>query len=258
MKFSIITCTRNSAATLGETIASVQAQHHPDVEHLFVDGGSTDGTLDIIARQSPGARVLLGVGGGISRAMNEGIRAASGDVIAHLHSDDFYADAQVLGRVAQALARSGARWACGDMDTLRDGVRACAPRRRLAFTPARYASGRVAILHPTVFVRREVFDAVGGFDESLRYAMDIDLWLRIGPRFAPVEIDATLAVFRAHAGSLSTANADAARREEWQVRRRYLARWPLATLLCALRHRRMAARERQAAGAVAPAGPEGA
>lgn len=246
MKFSIITCTWNSIATLAETIQSVQAQTHPDIEHLFVDGGSTDGTLELIARECPGAKVLLGVSGGISRAMNAGIHAATGDVIAHLHSDDFYADGQVLARVAAALTESGRMWAFGGLDTLRDGVRRPAPQRAQAFSPAGYASGGVAILHPTVFVRREVFDAVGMFDESLRYTMDIDLWLRIGPRFVPVEINATLAVFRAHAGSVSTANAPAARREEWQVRRRYLARWPLATLICALRHRRMAARERRA------------
>jgi len=247
MKFSIVTCTWNSVATLADTIRSVQAQRLHEFEHLFVDGGSTDGTLELIARQSPGSRVLLGVAGGISRAMNEGIRAATGDVIAHLHSDDFYADGEVLVRVDSALRQSGAHWAYGAMDTLRDGARQPALRRRRPYTPARYASGGIAILHPTVFVQRDVFDKVGLFDESLRYAMDIDLWLRIGPYFAPVEIDATLAVFRAHAGSLSTANSAAARQEEWQVRRRYLASWPLATLLCALRHQRMAARQRRAA-----------
>lgn len=245
MKFSIVTCTWNSAATLSETIRSVRAQTYPDVEHLFVDGGSTDGTLELIARECPQATVLLGVSGGISRAMNAGINAATGDVIAHLHSDDFYADDQVLSRVATALNKSGRKWAFGSMDTLCNGLRQPAPRRVRAFSPGRYAGGGIAILHPTVFVRREVFDAVGLFNEGLRYAMDIDLWLRIGPRFEPVEINATLAVFRIHAGSASTANASAARREEWQVRRRYLARWPFATLLFALRRRRMASRERR-------------
>lgn len=238
-------------ATLADTICSVQSQTHRDIEHLFVDGGSTDGTLELIARECPQARVLHGISGGISRAMNVGIEASTGEVIAHLHSDDFYADAQVLSRVAAAMQASGAKWVYGGMDTLRDGVRRPAVRRIRPFTPSRYASGRIAILHPTVFVRREVFDAVGMFDENLRYAMDIDLWLRIGPRFAPVEINATLAVFRAHAGSVSTANAPAARAEEWQVRRRYLARWPLATLFCAVRHKRMAMLARRAAGAVA-------
>lgn len=248
MRFSIVTCTWNSGATLAETIRSVRMQTHPDVEHIFVDGGSTDGTLQLIERECPRALVLRGVSGGISRAMNAGVRAATGDVVAHLHSDDFYADGQVLSRVANALQDGGAMWAFGGMDTLRDGVRQPAARRVRAYSPERYAGGGVAILHPTVFIRREVFDTLGMFDESLRYAMDIDLWLRIGPCFAPVEIDATLAVFRVHSGSLSTANSTAARLEEWQVRRRYLARWPMATLLCGLRHWRMAERARRALG----------
>lgn len=242
MKFSIITCTWNSVRTLSDTIESVRSQSHPDVEHLFVDGGSTDGTLELIASRCPHARVLHDVRGGISKAMNAGIRAASGDVIAHLHSDDFYADAQVLADVAALLERSGAKWACGDLVVLRDGVRSPSPRRSGRITPARYARGMVSILHPTVFVRRELFDEVGLFDESLRYAMDIDLWLRLTPLHQPADAGRTLTVFRAHAGSASTANAAAARREEWLVRRRYWKRWPASTLWCALRQWRGARR----------------
>ena len=130
MKFSIVTCTWNSAATLADTIRSVRAQAHHDVEHLFVDGGSTDGTLELIERECPHAQVLRNVSGGISRAMNAGIRAATGEVVAHLHSDDFYADGQVLSRVAAVLKDSGAMWAFGSMDTLHDGVRQPATRLR--------------------------------------------------------------------------------------------------------------------------------
>ena len=249
MKFSIVTCTWNSAATLPDTLRSVRAQTHPNVEHIFVDGGSSDGTLEMIATQCPGAKLLTGVSGGISRAMNVGIRAATGDVIAHLHSDDFYAADDVLARVAGVLHTSQAKWAFGDMDVLRNNMRTPAPRRRTAYAPSAYARGSVAILHPTVFVRREVFETVGLFDESLRYAMDIDLWMRIGPRYRPAELPFTVSVFRAHSGSLSTANPGAARAEEWTVRRRYFALWPIATLVCAARHTRMQLRQRWVAGA---------
>lgn len=245
LKVSVVTCTWNSAATLTDTIDSVQQQSYRDVEHIFVDGGSTDGTIEMIRARCPSARLLTDITGGISRAMNAGIAAAGGDVVSHLHSDDFYADASVLDRVTTALQQSHAHWALGSMDTLCDGVRRPAPRGSLAFSPARYARGSVAIHHPAVFIRRDVFGRVGMFDERLRYAMDIDLWFRIGAHFNPVELNATLAVFRVHAGSLSSAQSAAARREEWQVRRRYMARWPLDTLVCGLRHGRMALRNRR-------------
>ena len=249
MKFSIVTCTWNSAATLLDTLRSVRSQTHPDVEHIFVDGGSSDGTLQMIATQCPGAKLLTGVSGGISRAMNAGILAATGDVIAHLHSDDFYAADDVLARVAGVMYRSQAKWAFGDMDVLRNNIRSPASRRRTAYTPSAYARGSVAILHPTVFVSRDMFETVGLFDETLRYAMDIDLWLRIGPLYRPAELPFTVAVFRAHAGSLSTANPRAARAEESAVRRRYFAHWPIDTLVCAARHTRMQLRQRWVAGA---------
>ena len=82
--FSIVTCTWNSAATLRDTLDSVSSQTCRDVEHIFVDGGSTDGTLEMIDAYQGNKRVLRDVKGGISRAMNEGIRHASGEYIAHL------------------------------------------------------------------------------------------------------------------------------------------------------------------------------
>jgi len=240
MKFSIITCTLNSAATVGETIASVLRQTHTDFEYIFVDGGSTDATLDIIERKCPTATVLHGVRGGISRAMNAGLDVAKGEVIAHLHSDDYYAGPDVLVAVDRALTDSGRLWACGEMDLLRDGKRTRAMRRPLPFTGRRYAMGSVTIFHPTVFITRELFRLVGGFDERLRFAMDIDLWLRIGALCTPVEINRPLTVFRQHSGSVSTANLRAARAEEFMVRKRYARRWPLETAIYSLRHwRRM-------------------
>lgn len=235
MKFSIITCTWNSAATLAETIASVQAQQGVEVEQIFVDGGSTDGTLALIAAQCPDARVLRDVKGGISRAMNVGIAAASGDVVAHLHSDDYYAAPDVLAAVEQAF-RGDAMWAYGRIDVLADGqlIHPQGPAPR--FSAFAYASGSASVPHPATFVRRQVFDELGGFDESLKLAMDIDMWLRIGSRYRPAQLERVLTVFREHPGSVSSANKLKAREEERQVRRRYLWQQPLAHLIYELRY----------------------
>ena len=239
MKFSIVTCTWNSANTLEETIDSVQAQQGAglEIEHIFVDGGSTDGTLEIIGRRCPHAILLRDVGGGISRAMNAGIDAASGEIIAHLHSDDFFAGPDVLAAAADVMA-GGAMWAFGRIDVLCDSVlrHNNVPMQR--FTRFAYASGsgKLFVPHPATFVRKQAFTEVGQFDENLKLAMDIDLWMRLGWMYMPAQLDRALAVFRDHPGSVSSANKLKARREELSVRRRYWWRNPLAHLLFEVRY----------------------
>lgn len=234
-RFSIVTCTWNSAATLGDTLASVRAQTCRDLEHVFVDGGSQDGTLGLVAAHPLPKQVLREVGGGISRAMNQGILAARGEFVAHLHSDDYYAAPDVLEQVARRFDESGAAWVVGQVQVLKDG-RLLPPYAMQPFSYRAYASGRAAIAHPAVFVRREVFARVGMFDEGLRYAMDIDLWLRLGAHAAPALLERPLTVFREHAGSVSSANKILARREEFAVRRRYMGRAPLAFAIYCLRY----------------------
>ena len=233
--FSIVTCTWNSAATLPATLASLRAQTCHDVEHIFVDGGSTDATLALL-EQFPGAkRVLHDVRGGISHAMNCGIAAASGDIVAHLHADDYYAAPDVLESVAAALRSSGRDWLVGEIAVLAGDV-LLPPQRRRTYSYHALASGRAFVPHPATFVRRRLFDQVGVFDEQLRYAMDIDLWLRVAAGTPPVVIERVLAIFRDHPGSVSSANKLLARQEEWRVRRRYARAAPLAFAIYCLRY----------------------
>ena len=245
-KFSIVTCTWNSAATLADTLASIRAQSCQDIEHVFVDAGSTDATLDMIAAY-PGNKLLLrDVRGGISRAMNRGIEAASGEFVAHLHSDDYYANAGVLAGVAFDLAASRRDWLFGAVDVLKDGA-LTPPFPVRQFSYFALASGAAFIPHPAVFVRRSLFAQPGMFDEQLKFAMDIDLWLRLAALSPPVALDRTLAVFRDHAGSVSSANRIRARQEEFCVRRRHMGKSPLAFVIYCLRYaKRMRALRRLA------------
>lgn len=244
-EFSIVTCTWNSAATLGDTLASLRAQTCRDFEHIFVDGGSRDGTLDLIGACPGNKRVLHGVNGGISRAMNAGIEAARGAIVAHLHADDYYAAPDVLEQVARQFDASGAAWVVGKIQVLREG-RLVPPFPLRPYSYRAYAAGRVSIAHPAVFVRREWFARVGAFDPGLRYAMDIDLWLRLGAVTAPAQLDATLAVFRDHAGSISSANKLRARQEEFRVRRRHAGQAPLAFAMYCMRYLKRMHRLRKA------------
>jgi len=105
LKLSVITVTWNSAATIADTLASVNAQTHPDVEQIIVDGGSTDTTLAIV--KAEGKRVSIVVSErdkGIYDAMNKGLKLARGEVVGLLNSDDFLASPDVLATVAEAFA----------------------------------------------------------------------------------------------------------------------------------------------------------
>jgi glycosyltransferase involved in cell wall biosynthesis len=233
--FSIVTCTWNSAATLPDTLASVQRQTCQDVEHIFVDGGSTDGTLEMIAAYPGRKRVLRDVGGGISRAMNQGIEAATGEYVAHLHSDDYYATDDVLATVAERFARERVDWVYGTVQVLKDGA-LIPPYPMPPFSYRSFAAGHASVPHPAVFIRRSAFGRVGMFDEKLKFAMDIDLWLRLGRVARPAVVDRPLTVFRDHAGSVSSANKIKARQEEFAVRRRYMKEAPLAFGVYCLRY----------------------
>lgn len=218
----------------------MRGQSCRDVEHVFVDGGSVDGTLALLAACPGNTRLLRDVGGGISRAMNAGIAAASGDIVAHLHADDYYADAEVLATVESAFAQADAAgrpldWVFGAILVWRDG-RLLPAQPPPPFSYRAFAAGRATVPHPAVFIRRAAFARVGLFDERLRYAMDIDLWLRLGAGSRPGVIARPLAVFREHAGSASSSNKRAARREEFAVRRRHAGRAPFAFAIYCLRY----------------------
>lgn len=225
LTFSIITCTWNSASFLSESIKSVLAQDHPNIEYIFVDGGSTDGTLEMIRTIPHQVTVIENVRGGISRAMNAGIEAATGDVIAHLHSDDYYAHGKVLSSVASALEQSSAEWAFGRCLSDINGQ-----QRPESYVVPRYSYRRLLkgnfVPHPATFVRRALFQRAGLFNESIKYAMDYDLWLRLAKLSNPIQLDEHLAVFRWHPGSLTASNRLASLRDDFSVRLRHAPRNP--------------------------------
>ncbi|HJV53725.1 MAG TPA: glycosyltransferase family 2 protein [Noviherbaspirillum sp.] len=215
--FSIITCTWNSMPWIDASIASVLQQDCQDFEYLFVDGGSTDGTLERIRAVPRPYRLLENVRGGISRAMNAGLEAARGDIIAHLHSDDFYVRPDVLSMVARQLEDSGAEWLFGRAMPVKHGI--LQPENFVAPRFTYEALVRANFIpHPSTFVRRRLFARAGGFNAELKYAMDYELWLRLARIEEPLQLDIPLAAMREHDGSLTTREWLAAMQEALQVR----------------------------------------
>ena len=180
VKISIITATFNSAATLGDTLRSVNEQIHPDVEHIVIDGGSTDGTLDLV--RSEGRRVATLVSEpdrGIYDAMNKGLRLARGDVVGLLNSDDFLASPRVLATVAAALAEPDVDAVYGDLCYVRQHAPSEVVRywRSSPFRQGAFARGWTPP-HPTLYMRRELYERLGAFDVAYSLAADLELMAR--------------------------------------------------------------------------------
>lgn len=180
MKFSIVTAVWNRAGTLGDALDSLVAQSHRDYEHIVQDGGSSDGTLALLAaRPDPRRQLVSAPDGGIYDALNRGLARCRGDVIGLLHSDDVFAHSQVLAHVAARFADTGADAVYGDLDYVAaaDTSRVIRHWRAGDYTPARLRHGWMPP-HPALFLRRSVIERHGGYDTSYRIAADYDSILR--------------------------------------------------------------------------------
>ena len=177
MKVSIITVTYNSADTMQSCIDSVANQSYKNIEHIVIDGNSKDNTLEIIQNNNSVSRYISEPDNGLYDAMNKGLKLASGDVIGILNSDDIYENKDVISDVIKALGRYealytdlcyvdphdtnivGRYWKSGEYN--RNSF-------KYGWMPP----------HPTLFLKREVYEKYGDFNLELKSAADYELMLR--------------------------------------------------------------------------------
>jgi glycosyltransferase len=177
VKISIITATYNSFATIRDCLESVCSQT-VEPEHIIIDGGSTDGTLNIAHSYPHVAKVVSEPDDGIYDAMNKGIALASGDVIGILNSDDFYADKDVLARVSRVFSENSVDSCYGDLVYVDSRDRRVIRRWKSgAFNRSAFYRGWMPP-HPTFFARREVYEKFGVFRTEMGSAADYELMLR--------------------------------------------------------------------------------
>ena len=181
LKISLITGVYNNAGGLASSLASSLQQGYPQVERVVVDGSSTDGTLEVLQQHAPKLdRIVSEPDQGIYDALNKGVALATGEVVGVLHSDDVLADEDVLSHVADAFLQTGADLLYGDLCYVRSENPEQIVRHWKAgtFSPSLLAQGWMPP-HPTVFVRRELFQRFGGYDLRYRIAADYDWMLRL-------------------------------------------------------------------------------
>lgn len=223
MLISIVTPTLNARSYIADCIDSVQAQRSDRgvIEHLIVDGGSTDGTADYAERR--GVRVLRGRDSGIFDAVNRGSRAAAGRWLGFLGADDVLLDG-ALAAIASTAERTEARWLTGSVRYLdRSGSsmgRLQPPPRWVP--PAMFAClGWSAIHHIATYLRRDFFEELGGFDLEYRVAGDYDLFCRAAALSSCERIERPLAAMRRTGENFSVKRNDMGRRECAAIRARY-------------------------------------
>jgi glycosyltransferase involved in cell wall biosynthesis len=219
---SIVTPSLNQGRYIEETIRSVIAQDYPNIEHIVVDGGSTDGTLDVLRRHDR-VRWVSERDRGQAHALNKGFALARGEIFGWLNADDVYLAGAISAAVSAlqdtgcGLVHGGWRQIDEDGNTLRD----VAP---IPFDYRLQLEVRNGIAQPGSLFTREAFELVGGVDERYKYAMDYDLWLKIGARFCVCEVDVPLAAYRLHAGSKTVAETEGFWPETWHAARSHGAR----------------------------------
>ncbi len=180
MKISIITATYNSAATLQKTFDSVASQTYKDVEYVVVDGNSKDGTIDLIKKnESIISKWISEPDKGIYDAINKGIELASGDIIGLMHSDDFFANNEVLEKIALAF-QEGTDCIYGDLNYVdRDHPeRIIRKWQSQDYNDSLFYEGWMPA-HPTFYLRAKHYKKFGKYNLDFRISADYELMLRM-------------------------------------------------------------------------------
>lgn len=215
MRLSVITPSLNQGRYLGQCLASVReaaAEAAPfETEHIVIDGGSTDGSVDLL-RATPGLRWTSGPDSGQSHAINKGLSMATGDILAYLCADDLYEPGAIRRVLETFAADAETDVVYGDFHFLEGDSGRKRRKSAARFRPDRLHRAN-PLGQPAVWWRRRVYDKFGGFDESLHYCMDHEYWLRLGTHVQWHYLPEPLAVCRLHADAKTSRQLPAMWRE---------------------------------------------
>ncbi len=212
-KITVITPSYNQGQFIEQTICSVLGQNYPNLEYIVMDGGSTDGTLDILQNYNGQLCWMSEKDRGQSHAINKGLAFATGEVIALLNSDDVYEPSTLLTVGEFFSHHPDAFWLtgwCHSMDATGKVIRIIPTLYKMFWLVLRSYKALLVldyVSQPATFWRREVIENVGDFNENLHFAMDYDYSLRVGKHYKLYVLHRYLARFRVHATSKAGASA---------------------------------------------------
>jgi glycosyltransferase involved in cell wall biosynthesis len=198
---SIITPSFNQGAYIEQTVLSVLHQNYEHVEHIVVDGGSTDGTLGVL-RRYPHLKWISEKDRGQADALNKGLALATGDIIGWINSDDYYQDS-IFASVVAHFRNTGARWVVGNQADVFDDGSAVSFRRSPRISFDALVRNPDIVRQQATFFRSEALISAGGWNADRHMVMDYDLWIRLAKISPPAMVDEDWAYFRNHAAQKS-------------------------------------------------------
>jgi glycosyltransferase involved in cell wall biosynthesis len=194
MKFSIITPSYEQGRYIRQNIESVLTQGWREVQHIVVDGGSADETVDIL-KTYPHLEWVSEKDEGQADALSKGLRLATGDIIGWVNSDDYYLDG-AFAAIAEAFSDPAVQWVIGDVSIFDEGASELIPSKSAEVSWESLQGNPDIVRQQGTFFRREFLLEAGGWNKDFYMVMDFDLWVRLAKRSRPRMLDRQLAVFR--------------------------------------------------------------
>ena len=211
MKVTVVTAVLNGIGTIDKCLRSVQSQQYGNIEHLIIDGGSTDGTVEYLS--SSGLIYITEPDSGVYDALNKGIIRASGDVIHILNADDYYADTDIVTNAVTLLEEHNLDLCHGFVEQVDNAGNVIWKIGGDVGRPALLRKMKVA--HPSVFVRKAVYDKYGGYSVGFKIAADQDFLLRVWDKIKIGFIGKTFV--KMGMGGISNSNIELSYRESAAV-----------------------------------------
>jgi len=217
---SVVTPCFNAARFIEETIASVLSQDYSRVEYIVMDGGSSDGTLDILRRYGDRLTWVSQKDRGAADAVNRGFHASHGEIFTYLNADDVYLSGAISAAVRAFGENPDASVIYGGGVWIDEAGERIRPYPVRDFDPALFAR-ECFICQPASFLRREVFENAGGLDPDLQLTFDYELWMRLARVHSMQRIDQNLALSRMHRSNKSLGQRGGVFRETFRILKRH-------------------------------------
>jgi glycosyltransferase involved in cell wall biosynthesis len=233
---SIVTPCLNAARFIEEAIESVLSQDYPRIEYIVMDGGSTDGTLEIIERYEGRLRCATGLDHGAADAINRGFGLCRGQIFTYLSADDVYLPHAVSTAVQALRENPDAAVVYGDAWWIDDAGSRIAPYPVRDFDRALLAR-ECFLCQPASFLRRETFENVGGMDPEWNLTFDYELWIRLAKTYELRRIEGTLALSRMHRSNISLGQRQKVFRQTFRLMSHYYGYVPFQWIYAYLCHR---------------------